>query len=112
LRRFLPSFGKFAADIFVYNRIYTAQLEAENDLRSILNPFPGEVRSASPSDRGDYPILLAEEKEFIFYTDVDFNKSRERVRYFIEDDTFRKGFLSHQEILRSMIQTMRSSLRW
>lgn len=86
-------FGKFAADIFIYNRIYSAQLNAENDLRKILNPFPSEVRSAAPSDRGDYPILLAGEKEFIFYTDVDFNGSRERVRYFIEDDTFKKGIL-------------------
>ncbi len=86
-------FARFSSDIFVYNRIYTAQLNAENDLRSILNPFPSEVRSAAPSDRGDYPILIAEEKEFTFYTDVDFNGSRERVRYFIEGNTFKKGIL-------------------
>jgi len=86
-------FGNFSADIFLYNRIYSAQLEAENDLRSILSPFPSEVRSAAPSDRGDYPILLASEKEFVFYTDVDFNGSRERVRYFIEGTTFKKGIL-------------------
>jgi len=86
-------FTRFSADIFVYNRIFTAQLEAENDLRTILNPFPSEVRSASPSDTGDYPILLAEEKEFVFYTDVDFNGTRERVRYFLDGTTFKKGIL-------------------
>jgi prepilin-type N-terminal cleavage/methylation domain-containing protein len=89
-------FGQFSADVFLFNRIYTAQLEAENDLRTILSPFPSEVRSAAPSDRGDYPILLAGEKEFIFYTDTDFNGSRERVRYFVEGTTFKKGILESQ----------------
>lgn len=86
-------FGSFSSDIFIYNRIFSEQLEAENDLRNILNPFPSEVRSAALSDRGDYPILIAREKEFIFYTDIDYNGSRERIRYFVEDDTFKKGIL-------------------
>ncbi len=84
-------FGKFASDIFTQNRTYSAQLEAENELRTILSPFPSEVRSAAPSDRGDYPIVSAGADEFIFYTDIDYNGSRERIRYFIEDNTFKKG---------------------
>jgi len=86
-------FGKFAADIFFQNKILSAQLKAQNELRSILGPFPSEVRSAAPSDKGDYPIVLAEADQFVFYTDVDKNGSRERVRYFIEDETFKKGIL-------------------
>lgn len=88
--------SKFGADIFIHNRIYTAQLNAENELRSILNPFPGEVRSAASSDRGDYPIVTAAADEFTFYTDVDFNGSRERVRYFIEDSSLKKGILESE----------------
>ncbi len=44
-----------------------------------------EIRGANNSDRGDYPIALADGQDFIFYSDIDYDGDFDRVRYFIED---------------------------
>ena len=42
-----------------------------------------EIREAGPGDDGSYPIVLAADKEFIFYSDIDKDGQTERVRYFL-----------------------------
>ena len=42
-----------------------------------------EIREASAGDDGSYPIALAGDKEFIFYSDIDNDGKTERVRYFL-----------------------------
>ena len=42
-----------------------------------------EIREARPGDNGSYPIEKAENKEFIFYSDIDQDDQTERVRYFL-----------------------------
>ena len=42
-----------------------------------------EIREAKTGDNGSYPIVLADDKEFIFFSDVDNDGQTERVRYFL-----------------------------
>ncbi len=42
-----------------------------------------EIREARSGDNGSYPIEKAENKEFIFYSDIDQDNETERVRYFL-----------------------------
>ena len=47
-----------------------------------------EIREARQGEDGSYPIELAGDKEFIFYSDIDGDGKTERVRYFLgEIDT-------------------------
>ena len=42
-----------------------------------------EIRAARTGEDGSYPIEKAEDKEFIFYSDIDGDGKAERVRYFL-----------------------------
>jgi len=42
-----------------------------------------EIREAQYGDDGSFPIEKAEDKEFIFYSDIDKDGATERVRYFL-----------------------------
>ncbi|MDO8601078.1 MAG: prepilin-type N-terminal cleavage/methylation domain-containing protein [bacterium] len=42
-----------------------------------------EIREAKTGDNGSYPVVLAEDKEFVFFSDIDKDGETERVRYFL-----------------------------
>jgi len=50
-----------------------------------------EIRGASYSDTGAYPVVSADNMEFIFYSDTDRDNSIERVRYFLDGTDFKRG---------------------
>lgn len=83
--------GTFQADIFSLNEIIQVGLNNTNEAKKIIRPFSNEVRSATLSDNGSYPILQADSTNFIFYSDIDGDGEREQVRYFLENGVFKKG---------------------
>jgi len=50
-----------------------------------------EIREATYSDTGGYPVVSADTSEFVFYSDVDRDNSIERVRYFLDGTDFKRG---------------------
>ena len=52
-----------------------------------------EIRTASPSSLGAYAIIQTETSSFTFYSDIDSDSLKERVRYFVEDATLKKGVI-------------------
>lgn len=56
---------------------------AINEARKGVEAMAREIRSARMSDNGAYPIEKAEDKQFIFYSDVDNDGKTERVRYYL-----------------------------
>lgn len=50
-----------------------------------------EIREARQGDNSAYPIELADDQEFIFYSDIDQDDSTERVRYFLDATSFKKA---------------------
>ncbi len=50
-----------------------------------------ELRDAIVSDAGDYPIIRAEANRLEFYSDVDRDSARERIRYWRENNLLKRG---------------------
>lgn len=56
---------------------------AVDEARKGIETMVKELREAREGDDGSYPIEKAEDKEIIFYSDIDQDKQTERVRYFL-----------------------------
>ena len=59
------------------------QSVAIDEARRGIDVMVKEIREALPGDDGSYPIEQADDKEFIFYSDIDKDGDTERVRYFL-----------------------------
>ncbi len=57
------------------------QAQAIDEARKGIKTMIKEIREARFGDEGSYPIERADNKEFIFYSDVDDDGDTERVRY-------------------------------
>lgn len=69
------------------------QLSAQGDARRAVDGFVNQVRQATYSAVGAYPIELADAQQFIFFTNADVDGARERVRYFLSGTTLKKGVI-------------------
>lgn len=87
------SIGIFGQDIFSLNTFIQHGLVNQNEARKILRPFVSEVRGASQSSLGSYPIAIAGTSTLMFYSDIDSDGVKERIRYFLEGDDFKKGIV-------------------
>jgi prepilin-type N-terminal cleavage/methylation domain-containing protein len=87
----IVALGAFQRDVFFFNDVLQIGLNNVTEARKVLRPFVGEVRKAQPSNTGSSSIENAEQKSFTFYTDTNGDGTRERVRYFIDGNTFKKG---------------------
>jgi len=78
--------GAVISFIFIAYRTYGyawQQSIAINEARQGIETMVKEIREARPGDDGSYPIEVAQDKEFIFYSDIDEDGDTERVRYFL-----------------------------
>lgn len=78
-------------DVFSLNVILTGRLTSQENLKKMIKNFVAEVRSAQPSATGAYLLEKVEEDHFIFFTDLNGDGKTERVRYFLENQTIKKG---------------------
>ncbi|MBI5221175.1 MAG: hypothetical protein HY979_00010 [Candidatus Magasanikbacteria bacterium] len=67
------------------------QLSKQNDGRNASQNFLNDLRRASYSSIGAYPIELANANEIIFYSNVDTDSWKERVHYFVASTTLKRG---------------------
>lgn len=70
-----------------------SQIAAVNSARKGMETMVREIREATYSDEGAYPIKQAQNQSFTFYSDIDKDLNVERVRYFLEDNILKKGVL-------------------
>lgn len=75
------------------NRVLSASITAQDEARKVLKPLVGEVRDATTSSTGTYAILTATNTEFTFYTNIDSDTQVERIRYFLQGTTLKKGVI-------------------
>lgn len=81
---------------YSYNLILWEQLATQTDGRKALRLVADDVRRAENSSIGSYPIATAENYEFIIYANVDSDIERERVRYFVSNETLYRGVVQPQ----------------
>lgn len=67
------------------------QLSTQNEGRKIVQDFTNELRRATASSIGAYPLEIAQNQQIVFYSNIDTDSWRERVRYFISNKTLKKG---------------------
>lgn len=81
----------FQKNIFSLGQNFQGNLNFQLGARAILKSFSSEIREASQSSLGSYPIEEAGATEIIFYSDPDNDGLKERIRYFLSGSTVKKG---------------------
>lgn len=84
----IVSFGR---DIFWQNYVWSQHLIAETEAKLALRRLMTELRTVEPSSTGTYPLELATKNNLIFYSDINDDGRRERLRYFLEGTTLKRG---------------------
>jgi hypothetical protein len=79
--------------IFSIGGYLTTSLEEQGQIRKALKEIVPELRSASQSSAGAYPIALASSTAITFYGDIDEDGTKERLRYFLSTSTLWRGYL-------------------
>jgi len=85
--------ARFQADIFVFTTDLRNGFSADEQARTIIRPMTDEIRSASPSSLGAYPIVLASSTAFTFYSDIDNTGVKDEVSYFVSGNALKKGVI-------------------
>lgn len=70
-----------------------SQIIAQNTARKAFKKMAKEIRGATYSNRGDYPIEKAEKQTLIFYTNVDDDDDAERIKYFLDGNELKREII-------------------
>jgi type II secretory pathway component PulJ len=83
----------FFTDTFKLNAIISNDLSASGDARRTIKTMTAEIRTASPSNLGTYPLESTATSSFTFYSNIDEDGLKERVRYYLEGGILKKGVI-------------------
>ena len=83
----------FTMDISSFSFFFGEHLIAQQELQQSLKVIVREIRSMGPSNNGSYPIMTATANSLTFYTDIEGDGLFERVRYYVEGNTFKKAII-------------------
>jgi len=83
----------FQKDVFSLNRIISGNLTTQGEARRALKSMSAEIRTASPSNLGAYALAQTATSSFTFYSNIESDSFKERVRYFLDGTTLKKGVL-------------------
>lgn len=88
---FLVALTTFSRDFFVFNDRYHLSFSADSNAKSALKKLTAELRAAESSATGGFLLEVAASTSLIFFSDPDNDEIRERLRYFIEDRSLKRG---------------------
>lgn len=83
----------FSKNVWVNNSFISAGLVETDAVRQVLKTMIPEIRTASTSDTGTYIINQAGTSSFTFYSNVDTDTLKEKVRYFLSGTTLQRGVI-------------------
>lgn len=83
----------FQSNVFSLNNIISGNITAQEEARSSFKMITAEIRSASPSSTGAYSLSEAGVNSFTFYSDIDDDGLKERIRYFLSSSILKKGII-------------------
>ncbi len=67
------------------------QLSKQSDGRITIQDFLNDLRRASYSSIGAYPLELATPNEIVFYSNVDTDSWKERIHYYVSGTILKRG---------------------
>ena len=85
--------GNFGSSIFTFNSNAQSNLSAQSGGRRLLKTMVAELRSMSPSSLGAYPVAQASNSSITFFSDLDDDALKERIRYFLQGKTLMRGVI-------------------
>ena len=74
-----------------YNRTIWEQLSTQNEGRRAVQTFVDDIRRAEESSLGGYSLAKTDEYEIIFYANVDDDNAKERIHYWLDNGTLKRG---------------------
>ena len=93
LALFVGLISEFQTKIFKYNSSFESGNFIGFDSQNVIKSMTKEIRSMSPSSAGSYPIEAAGTSTFSFYNDIDDGGLKEHIRYFVSDNTLKRGLI-------------------
>ena len=85
--------GTFSRNLWYYNRAIGNGLDSADAGRNLLKNMTTEIRTASSANTGAYTISQASASSFTFYSDIDDDGIRERIRYFLSGTNLERGII-------------------
>ncbi len=85
--------GRFAGDVFSLNSIISGGLNTQLDAKHLIKVMVTELRKTMPSSLGSYPIELANSSAITFFSDVNSDGLKERIRYYMDGTNLKKGMI-------------------
>ncbi len=109
----------FARNIFYLNNIAGNSLSVEFEARKVLKPMANEMRSASPSSLGSYPLESLGTSTMTFYSDIAGTGVKKEIRYFLDNGALKKGVITPSgspfvynpasEVITTVVNNVRNS---
>lgn len=75
------------------NDVIWKQLSTQSDARKVLQEVKDSLRKAEQSDLGAYPIGAASSTGIIFFSNIDEDTNRERIRIWLSGTTVYRGII-------------------
>lgn len=83
----------FSKNVWVYNSFVSSGLATTDTGRQMLKTMISEMRTASTANTGAYVIDQATTSVLSFYSDIDNDGLKEKVRYFLNGTKLQKGVI-------------------
>lgn len=83
----------FSLDVSNFAGFFSESLATQQEIQQTLKILKTEVRSMGSANNGSYALESASANSFIFFSDFDGDGLFERVRYYLEDNTLKKGVI-------------------
>lgn len=106
----------FQTDVFRDYSIASAGITADGEMRSTVRSFMRDLRAAAPAQTGAYALETAGTSTLTFYSDVNGDLLRDRVRYYLSGSTLVRGvtpptgspasYLTSNERLTSVVHNL------
>ena len=93
LASILGAAWQLQSNLFFLSGTLYSGFNSQDEVRRTFRQFGEDVRPLSPSSLGSYSISQAADESFVFYTDTNGDGVKERVRYFLDNTTLRKGVI-------------------
>ena len=109
----------FQTNILSLGKLFSGTLTAEGEARAALKTLSAELRAATPGSDGAYALADTATSTITFYTNTDTDVLKERVRYFLQAKTLKRGVIkpsgspptysSAQEVISTVVRDVANS---
>ena len=83
----------FGLDVATFGGFLGENLNSQHELQQAFKQMRSEIRSLGPASNGSYSVESATAISFVFFSNIDNDNLFERVRYFLDGTTLKRGVI-------------------